>query len=174
MSFCPENVGNWSASPQNESGFSSRFIQSFFPLLHGPSCWKSPSALFLSTWVEPYHSARSDRKKTCLDFFDPIGDDYNQSYLTHLDKKSADGDFLQLGPWRRGKQLRVEKTPTHAEARQTNFQHFRGKSSREPTESYFFNELQILYELRIQLNKNWPHFHTSYIPGSRDVMMSGC
>ena len=44
----------------------------------------------------------------------------------------------------------MKKAPTHSEARQTNSQHFRGYSSCERTERYFFNGLQI------QLNKNWP------------------
>ena len=40
-------------------------------------------------------------------FFDPLGDD-NQPCLTRLDRKSADGDFLQLAPWRSGKQRRID------------------------------------------------------------------
>ena len=36
MSFCPENVGNWSSSPQNKSELSPRSIQSCVPLLQGP------------------------------------------------------------------------------------------------------------------------------------------
>ena len=43
------------------------------------------------------------------------------------------------------------KLPSHSEARKTNFQHFRGKSSCERTERCFFNWLQI------QLHKNWPY-----------------
>ena len=50
MSFSPENVGNWSPSPQNDLEFSPRSVQSCFPLLQGPSCRKSPSALFRSNW----------------------------------------------------------------------------------------------------------------------------
>ena len=48
VSFCPEHVGNWSSSPQNDLELSPRSIQSCFPLLQGPSCRKSPSALFRS------------------------------------------------------------------------------------------------------------------------------
>ena len=44
-----------------------------------------------------------------------------------------------------------EKAPTHSEARKTNFQYSRGKSSCERSERYFFNGLQI------QLHKNWPY-----------------
>ena len=36
MSFCPENVGNWSSSPQSDLDFFPRSIQSCFPLLQGP------------------------------------------------------------------------------------------------------------------------------------------
>ena len=48
------------------------------------------------------------------------------------------------------KKKSVDKAPTHSEARKTNFQHFRGKSSCERIKRYFFNGLQI------QLRKNWP------------------
>ena len=37
MSFCLENVGNWSPSPQNESELSPRSFESYFPFLQGPS-----------------------------------------------------------------------------------------------------------------------------------------
>ena len=43
MSVCPESVGNWSSSPQNDFEFAARSIQSCFQLLEGPSCRKSPS-----------------------------------------------------------------------------------------------------------------------------------
>ena len=51
--------------------------------------------------------------------------------VTQLDRKSADGDFLQLGPWRSGKQLWIdlEKTPSTSQARKTIFLHFRGRRS---------------------------------------------
>ena len=52
--------------------------------------------------------------------------------LTQLDRQSADSDFLQPDPWRSWKQLWIDlgrKLPRHSEARKTNFQHFRGKSS---------------------------------------------
>ena len=45
----------------------------------------------------------------------------------------------------------LEKALTHSEAMKTNFQHFRGKSSCERTERYFFNGLQT------QPHKNWPY-----------------
>ena len=47
----PRKCRNRSPSPQNESEFSPRSIQSCLPLLQGPSCRKSPSALFRSNWV---------------------------------------------------------------------------------------------------------------------------
>ena len=46
-SICPENVRNWSSSPQKDFEVSPIPIQSCFPLLEGPRCRKSPSALFL-------------------------------------------------------------------------------------------------------------------------------
>ena len=53
-----------------------------------------------------------------------------QPYSPHLDRKSADGDFLQPGPSKSGK---------HSEARKTNFQRFRGESSHERAERDFFS-----------------------------------
>ena len=70
MTFCPENIGNWSSSPQDDLEYSPRSIQSCSPLLQEPSCRKSPSALFNPTGSNTI--TISDRiKKT---FFDPIGD----------------------------------------------------------------------------------------------------
>ena len=62
--------------------------------------------------------------------------------------------FLTLGPWSSGKQpwINLRETPTHSEERKTNLQHFRGKSSCERNERYFFNAT-----LQIQLHKNWPY-----------------
>ena len=75
MRFCPENVGNWSSSPQNGLEFSPRSIQSCFPLLQGLSCRKSPSALalFRSNWVKYDYNPQLDRKKHLQHFFDPFG-----------------------------------------------------------------------------------------------------
>ena len=100
----PRKCGNWSFSSQNESELSPRSIQSYFPHLQGPSCRKSPSTFFRSKWVKYDYSRPSDGKNV---FFDPIGD-CNQSYKTQLDLKSADHDFLQMGPWRRGKQFWID------------------------------------------------------------------
>ena len=101
MSFCPENIGNWSSSPQNESEFFPRSIQSCFALLQEPSYRKPPWALFRSNWVKYDYKPRSDKKKRCF-----RSDQGLKSYLTiQLDRKSAGGDVLQLGTWRSGKQL---------------------------------------------------------------------
>ena len=45
----------------------------------------------------------------------------------------------------------LEKTPTHSEARRTDFQHFRGERSCERIEGYLLNGL------RIRLRNNWPY-----------------
>ena len=66
ISFCPENVGNSSSSPQNEAELSPRSIQSCFPLVQGPSCRKSPAAFFGSNWVKYDYNPRSDRKIRCF------------------------------------------------------------------------------------------------------------
>ena len=70
MSFCPENVGNWSSSPQSESDLSPRYIQSCFPLLQEPSCRKIAVSTF------PIH----------------LGQILLQSLIG---SKKCDGDFLQ-------------------------------------------------------------------------------
>ena len=49
------------------------------------------------------YNSQSDRKKT---FFRSDGRSW--SYLTQLDRKSADGNFLRLGPLRSGKQLWID------------------------------------------------------------------
>lgn len=61
MSLCPENVGNWSFSPQNESGLSPTSIPSYFPLLQGLSFMKSPKTLFRSNWVNYGYNLQSNR-----------------------------------------------------------------------------------------------------------------
>ena len=66
MSFWPEDVGNWSSSPQNESELSPRSTQSCFSLLQGPSYRKSPPSLFRSNWVTIPN--RIEKKH----FFDPM------------------------------------------------------------------------------------------------------
>ena len=50
----------------------------------------------------------------------------------------------------------LEKTPIHSEARKTNFQHVRGKTSYERAEKYFFNGLHI------QVHKNSPELELSF------------
>ena len=52
----------------------------------------------------------------------------------------------------------LEKAPTHSEAKKTDFQHFRGKSSCERTERHLFNGLQI------QLHKNWSKAYVDATP----------
>ena len=89
MSFCPENVGNWSFSPQTKSELSPKQSRAVSRFSRGP--------------VAGHHRRR---------FFDPtvsntiaIPDRIEKKLFslrsgiaTHLDRKSADGDFLQLGP----------------------------------------------------------------------------
>ena len=137
MNACPENLGNWSSSPQNELELSPRSIQSCFLLLEGPSYRKSLSAHFRSNWVKYDYNPRSHRQNVFLSIrwtivivFDPVRSkmcwrwfpatgpvekretalfsdpmDDLWPYLTQLDRKSVDGDFLQLGPLRSGKHL---------------------------------------------------------------------
>ena len=84
VSFCPENVGNLSSSPQNEWEFSPRSIQSCFPLLQGPSCRKSPSAPFRSNWVKIRLHIIPDRIENNV-FFDPIVD-CNRTWPSWIEK----------------------------------------------------------------------------------------
>ena len=55
MSFSPENVGNWSSSPQNDLEFSPRSIQSCFPV-GSEKCWR---------WLPATGSL--EKRKTALD-----------------------------------------------------------------------------------------------------------
>ena len=95
-----------------------------------PSCRKSPSALFRFNWV-----TITDRIENNV-FFDPIGD-WIEKMLPVISSNWAPGEAGNIS----GQIL--EKTLSHSQARKTNFQHFRGKSSCERTERYFFNGLQI-------------------------------
>ena len=143
MSFCPENIGN-SSSRQNKSELFPRYIQSFSRLLQGASCRKLPSALFRSNWVK--YNLWSDRNNSFLFrsdgrvVFDPVG------------LKKCWRWFLQLGPWRSGKQLWIylEESSDSFWGEEDQFPTSRGKSSCERTEMYFINGLQT------QLHKNWP------------------
>ena len=87
MNFCPEDIGNWSPSPQNDLEFSPISIRSCFPLLRGPSCQKNHRQRFFDP----------------TELQSPIG---SPSWI----KKSADGDFLQLGPWKSVKQLWIDRS----------------------------------------------------------------
>ena len=98
MSVCLENVGNLSPSPQNELEFSPRSIQGCFPLLQWPRCWTSPSVLLQSNWVKYDYNLRSDRKQMSI----------RSGIVAQLDRKSADGDFLRLSPWRSGEKLWID------------------------------------------------------------------
>ena len=80
-----------------------------------------------------------------LTVFDPVGSKtqcwrWLPATGSLLEKRETAQDIIES--WR--------KLPTHSEARKTNFQLFRGKSSFERTERYFFNGLQI------QVHNNWP------------------
>ena len=83
-------------------GASAKTYPELFPSSPGGQLRKeSPSALFRSNWVKYDYKPRSDKKKRCF-----RSDQGLKSYLTiQLDRKSAGGDVLQLGPWRSGKQL---------------------------------------------------------------------
>ena len=74
----------------------------------------------IQPWVKYDYNPRSDQKS----------DPGLYSHLTQLDRKSADGDFLQLGSSRAGNSSEqiLEKAPTSFEARMTNFQHFGAKA----------------------------------------------
>ena len=130
MSFCPENVGNWSFSPQNDSEHSPRSIQSCFSLLQRPSCRKSLSTLFSiqlgqirlqspigSTIVlnRVWPTAVGSNECWRLLFrFNWVKYDYNpRSHPKYCNRiwpswmKKCYG-FPQLGPWRSGKQLWID------------------------------------------------------------------
>ena len=101
MSFGPESVGNSSSSPPDESQLSPRSIQTEL----FSAC---PDAQLQEITVNPFsiqlvqvrlHSPIGSKKTYCsirwtiAIVYDSVG------------STKADGDFLQLCPWRRGKQL---------------------------------------------------------------------
>ena len=99
MSLCPEKFVTWFSSPHNDLQLSPKSIRSSFPLLKGLSSWKSPPTLFRPNWVKYYYNLRWDRKNVFSN---------RSGIVTQLDRKSADGDFLQLGHWTSVKQLWIE------------------------------------------------------------------
>ena len=82
MSFCPENVGNWSSSPQNESELPPIYLE-LFPASQGPSCRKSLSALFRSNWVNCRLQSSIGSKKRGVSRFsrDPVAGNHRQHFF---------------------------------------------------------------------------------------------
>ena len=80
-------------------GIFSKIYPELFPASSGAQLQENAVSTFLSNWVKYDYNLRSDNrsKKT---FFS-----IRWSIVTQLDRKSADGDFLQLGRWRSWKQL---------------------------------------------------------------------
>ena len=149
VSSRPEKNGNWSSSPLNESEFSPRSIQSCFTRFsRGASCRQSPSltqhfvyltgsntiaiVYEVSYWKSVFF--RSDRGMQIV--FDPIGSKTDWRLipffsirwtiavvLDPVGSKSADGDFLQQGPWRSGQQLWIDLRESSLSfwCKQTNF-----------------------------------------------------
>ena len=124
---------------------------------------------------------KNGSKKTLFFFFDPTcfsirsGMIINRVWPGWIEKVltviSCNGAPGEAGNSSSGKML--EKAPTHSEARKTNFQHFRGKSSCERAEKYFFNGLQI----QLHINKNWPKTGTSSVVTKlrqRDTIIQQC
>ena len=151
MGFCPGNVEKLSFSPQNVSDLSPRFIWGVFPLLQAPryihTYMKLPATLtffFDSTRSNKYDTnPKSDRQNV---FLDPIHDRSPSSQQSPpLDRKGgADGDFLQPGPLRSGKDSPIdlgENYDTYILRRERPIFniYFRGKSSWERAERDFFN-----------------------------------
>ena len=104
------------------------------PLLQGPSCRKSPSALSRSSWVK-YHYNRLKNNVWTI-----------ESYLTQLGRKSDDVISCNWAPGEAGNTPGkiLENAPTHSEAREAILLTFSGqKLSYEPTERYIPNGLHI-------------------------------
>ena len=78
-----------------------------------------------------------------------------QSYLIQLDRKSADGDFLQLNPWRRGKQFWIYLGESSDS--------FWGEEDQRPTfsgQTLMRTYWKVLFNgLQIQLQENWPEVY---------------
>ena len=74
-------------------GVFSKIYPELFPASPGVQLQEITSALFRSNWVKYDYNPRSDQKNVF-----PI----QLGIATQLDRKSADGDSLQLGPWTSG------------------------------------------------------------------------
>ena len=60
MSFCAENVGNWSSSPQNDLEFSPKIYPEVFPVSPGAQLQEITVSTFS---IQLGYNPRSDRKK---------------------------------------------------------------------------------------------------------------
>ena len=123
MTFCPENVGNRSSSPQNESELSPRSMQSCCPLAQGPSCRRIFSVqlgqLRLQSSIGSTKTFFFGVQSGIVIVFHPVGSKKCQTVIScnwaPREAGNSSGEVLQ-------------KAPTHFEARKTNFQHFRAKA----------------------------------------------
>ena len=138
MSSCPGNVGNWSVSPQIVSDLSPRSTWRRFPLFQAPGKLENCRPhLFDPTGSNIRSKPPSGSKKNVC--FDPIPD-RNHIHLTWIEKMPTVIPCYRA-PRKAGNtpsQI-LGKNPTHSEARKTDFQHCRGKSSCERAERDFFN-----------------------------------
>ena len=158
MSFCPENVGNWSFSPQTKSELSPKQSRAVSRFSRGPVAgyhrrhFFDPTVSDTITIVHRIEINVFPIRSGIAIVFDPVG------------WKKCWRRFPATGPLeKRGKQLwiNLEESSDSFRGEEDLFQHFRGKSSCERTERYFFNGLQI------QLLNNWPNntrVHALYAP----------
>ena len=104
MSVCPEKLEIGFPRLRTTWTFLQYLSRAVSRFSRGCSCRKSPSALFRSNWVKNDCNFRSDRTNIYYGVYFSI----RSGKVTQLARKSADGDFLQLGPWRSGKQLWID------------------------------------------------------------------
>ena len=126
MSVCPENVGNWSSSPQNESGsFFSKIYPELFPA--------PPRAQFQEITVSTFsiqlgqirlQLSIGSKKKNVFSIQSEI-----VIVLHPVGPRKCRPWFPATGPLEKRETAWIdsEKAPTPSEARKTNFQHFRGQ-----------------------------------------------
>ena len=98
MRFCPDNVGNWSSSRQDESELSPRSIQSAISRFsRGPVAGNQRQHFFDSTGSNTI-TLPDQIDKTFVFRFSRGSVEGNQRQSADADFLQADVDFLQVGP----------------------------------------------------------------------------
>ena len=109
--FTPKMLKIWASSPQNDSGAFSKIYPELFAA-SGAQLQEITVSTFSIQLGQYDFLFDPVGSKKCWRWFPATGPlekrETSKSYLTQLDRNSADGDYLQLGPWRSWKQLWID------------------------------------------------------------------